>query len=186
VSTDVGATVEAQASERTRTDDATAPSTTAATTRAAVWHAPWLHWLAGAALGGVFVFASWDKILHPAEFARIVYHYQLIGPSATIGYLPANLLAVTLPWVELLAGALLIANVWRRDAAALCGAMLVMFLVAVGYALSQGINIENCGCFNVSASGDARAAGLKLILQDLGLLAMAAFVTFVPARNDRA
>jgi uncharacterized membrane protein YphA (DoxX/SURF4 family) len=130
----------------------------------------------GVLLGGVFVYASLDKIAHPAEFARIVYHYQLIGPSAALPPVLPNLLAVVLPWIELVVGLCLIAGVWTREAAVAAGLMLVAFIGAVGSALARGIDIENCGCFTVTEAG--RAAGLKLILGDLALLAVAALLAF--------
>lgn len=131
-------------------------------------------WVLGLLLGGVFVYASYDKILHPGEFARIVYHYQLIGPSKALPPLLPNLLAVTLPWMELLMGLALIVGVWRREAAVLCAAMLVVFIAAVGSALYRGINLENCGCFTVSGGENAgRQAGIKLIIGDTALLAAA-------------
>jgi uncharacterized membrane protein YphA (DoxX/SURF4 family) len=138
---------------------------------------PALHWALGALLGGVFLYASLDKIANPRDFARIVYHYRLIGPSAALGFVPANALAVTLPWIEAVVGILLVTGVWRREAAAVAGTLLVVFIVAVGWALAQGIDIENCGCFTVSGAG--RGAGLWLIAGDLGLLAAAAVLTFV-------
>ena len=143
----------------------------------AVLRHPSLHWILGALLGAVFVYASLDKIANPREFARIVYHYRLIGPSATLGFVPANLLAATLPWIEVVAGALLIAGIWRREAAAVAGSLLVVFIVAVAWALGQGIDLESCGCFTVSGGG--RGAGLWLIAGDIGLLAAAAVLTFV-------
>jgi uncharacterized membrane protein YphA (DoxX/SURF4 family) len=147
--------------------------------------APWLHLAACLGLGAVFVYASLDKIAKPGDFARIVYHYQLIGPNRHVGPLPANLLAVTLPWIELLAGLALITGLWRRPAALLAGGMLVVFVGAVGLALLRGIDVENCGCFSVS--GEGRAAGLRLILQDLLLLAAAAvIVVFPPGRGASA
>ena len=141
---------------------------------------PALHWLLGIGLGAVFIYASIDKIEQPREFARIVYHYRLIGPSAVLGFVPANALAVMLPWVEALTGLLLVVGVWRREAALTSALLLVMFLVAVGWALAHGIDVENCGCFSVS--GEGRAAGVKLILQDLGLLVIALVLAFVPPR----
>jgi uncharacterized membrane protein YphA (DoxX/SURF4 family) len=148
---------------------------------------PGVLWALGAALGAVFVYASWDKIAQPREFARIVYHYQLIGPSRALGYLPANLLAVTLPWVELVTGALLIVGLWRREAALVAGAMLVAFIVAVSWALAQGIDIANCGCFSVGGTAEGRALGWTLILGDLGLLAVAAWlVAATPSRAEAA
>jgi uncharacterized membrane protein YphA (DoxX/SURF4 family) len=131
-------------------------------------------------LGALFINASYSKILAPSDFAGIVYRYQLVGPSAELGFLPANLLAVVLPWVELVCGLLLIVGVWRREAAALTAVMLVVFVVAVGWALSQGIDIKNCGCFSVSSGEGGRAAGIKLILGDLGLLLAAVYLVVLP------
>ncbi len=130
-----------------------------------------VQWTLGLLLGAVFIYASWDKILNPAEFARIVYHYQLVGPSRNVGPLPANLLAVTLPWIELVVGLLLATGLWRREAAAVAAVMLLVFVLAVGAALARGIDLENCGCFTVTGAG--REAGLRLIAGDLLLLAAA-------------
>jgi len=141
---------------------------------------PALHWLLGIGLGAVFIYASIDKIEQPREFARIVYHYRLIGPSAALGFVPANALGVILPWVEALTGLLLIVGAWRREAALTAALLLVTFLAAVGWALAHGIDVENCGCFSVT--GEGRSAGLKLILQDLGLLAIATCLALVPPR----
>ncbi len=138
---------------------------------------PLLHWVLATLLGAVFLYASKDKIARPAEFAKIVYHYRLIGPNQTSGYLPANTVAVTLPWVEAVASLFLILGLWRREAAATVSALLVVFLIAVGQALLRGLNLENCGCFSVGDGG--RGAGLLLILGDLGLLAVSLFLTLV-------
>jgi len=129
---------------------------------------PRVQWALAVGLGAIFVYASLDKIAHPADFARIIYHYRILGPNESMGPLPANLLAVTLPWVELLAGLLLISGAWRREAAAVVSGLLVTFIAAVAWALFQGIDIENCGCFSVS--GEGRGAGIKLLLGDLGML----------------
>ncbi len=129
----------------------------------------WIELVLGLVVGGVFVYASLDKIAKPPDFARILYHYQVIGPSATIPPLVPNLVAVILPWVELLIGLGLIVGVLRRESAAIAAVLLVVFVAAVGSALYRGIDIENCGCFAVT--GEGRKAGLKLVLSDLGLLA---------------
>jgi uncharacterized membrane protein YphA (DoxX/SURF4 family) len=139
---------------------------------------PAVHWAVAIALGATFVYASLDKIGAPRDFARIIYHYRLVGPSASLGFVPANLLAVVLPWIELVCGLLLIVGLWRREAAVLTAAMLVVFIGAVSWALAQGIDIQNCGCFTVS--GEGRSAGIKLILGDLGLLLAAVYLIVLP------
>jgi uncharacterized membrane protein YphA (DoxX/SURF4 family) len=146
---------------------------------------PAVHWALALLVGGVFLYACWDKILEPRKFAAIVYQYQVIGPSARAGFLPANVLAVTLPWVELVVGLLLVTGPFRREAAAVAGGMLVMFLAAIGIATAQGIDIANCGCFSVAEHG--RTPGWMLVLQDLGLLAACGVLAFLPARaRERA
>ncbi len=93
---------------------------------------PAVHWLLALVVGGVFVYASLSKIADPQAFAKIIYHYQVIGPSASFGFVPANLVAVALPWIELIAGVLLITGLWRREAALVTAVMLAVFVVAVG------------------------------------------------------
>ena len=136
--------------------------------------------LSAIVLGVAFVYASLDKIWAPGDFARIVYHYRLIGPDQHLGPLPANLLAITLPWMEVLAGVLLIAGFWRREAAAVTGLMLVTFIFAVGWALALGIDMENCGCFSVTGAG--RAVGWELLFGDVGLLALAVILMLPDSR----
>lgn len=142
---------------------------------------PAVHWLVSIALGAIFIYASVDKIANPEDFARIVYRYQLAGPSAALGVIPANTVAVVLPWLEALTGVLLVTGLWRREAAAVAGGMLVVFLVAVGYVLWQGIDVANCGCFSVG--GEGRGAGWALIAGDLGLLAAAVYVMLARPRE---
>jgi uncharacterized membrane protein YphA (DoxX/SURF4 family) len=142
---------------------------------------PAIYWAVALVLGGVFLYASLDKIASPRDFAKIVYRYQLAGPNAYVGVTPANVLAVTLPWLEAVIGVLLVTGLWRREAAGIAAGLLVVFLGAVSYALLQGIDIANCGCFSVS--GDGRSAGWKLIAGDAALLIAAGYLMFVKPRT---
>jgi uncharacterized membrane protein YphA (DoxX/SURF4 family) len=136
-----------------------------------------VHGAVSVLLGALFVYASLDKIAQPREFAKIVYRYQVVGPSATLGVAPANVLAATLPWIEAVAGALLIVGVWRREAASVVAVLLVVFMVAVGSVVARGIDVGHCGCFSVG--GEGRSAGLLLLAQDLGLLLLAVYLIVV-------
>ncbi|MBI3872094.1 MAG: DoxX family membrane protein [candidate division Zixibacteria bacterium] len=121
----------------------------------------WICLIGRVILGGVFVYASWDKILHPDGFAHAVHNYRVL-PDSLI-----SLFALMLPWLELLCGVSLILGLRFQAAATLSGGLLVIFLVAVCITIARGINIE-CGCFTVSAHG--RQAGLSVLIQDAGLL----------------
>lgn len=138
-------------------------------------------------LGAFFVYASLDKIASPAGFARIVYQWQVAGP------VPSNLVAVTLPWVELVAGLLLIVGVWRREAALVVALMLVVFLGAAASVLARGIDVQNCGCVSVAKEAVESAwppawtkgVGWFLVLRNLLMLAAALAIAFVrPALAD--
>jgi uncharacterized membrane protein YphA (DoxX/SURF4 family) len=132
-------------------------------------------------LGGFFVYASLDKIWSPVAFAKIVYQWQVVGP------VPSNLVAVTLPWVELLAGLLLVAGAWKRESALVVALMLVVFLVAAGSVLARGIDVENCGCVSVAKAETGswppawtKGVGWFLVSRNLVLLGVALALAFLP------
>src|SRR4030066_939806 len=84
-------------------------------------------------LGCVFVYASFDKIAHPADFAKIIYNYHFL-PGSVI-----NLFAIILPWVELMAGMALILGIFVEAAALMIGFLLVIFTGALGSAGVRGL-----------------------------------------------
>jgi putative oxidoreductase len=138
---------------------------------------PWLHLLLRLLVGGFFLYASLDKIADPPAFARIVYRWQVLPP------VPANLLAVILPWVEALAGILLLAGIWKREAALLVALLLLVFIAAAGSVMARGIDIDNCGCTSVAAkteTGWFSGVGWFLVLRNAGLLAMTLVLGGVP------
>jgi uncharacterized membrane protein YphA (DoxX/SURF4 family) len=121
-------------------------------------------------LGGVFVFASLDKILHPASFAQMIYNYQIL-PGAWI-----NLTALVLPWLELLLGFLLIfGGAWLCPAVILSNVLLVAFFGALLYNLARGLDIH-CGCFSTSTIGDPTQTWY--VIRDSGFLMMGAYLFF--------
>jgi uncharacterized membrane protein YphA (DoxX/SURF4 family) len=141
-----------------------------------------LHLVLGLVLGGVFLYAAFPKIVDPRSFAKIVYHYQLIGPSALLPPMVPNAFAVSLPFVEAVVGVLLLVGVWRREAAWVATLLLAVFVLAVSTALVRGIDIENCGCFSVTGKG--RSAGLRLLVEDTALLAAAVCLAGVEPRRS--
>ena len=120
----------------------------------------WLWLLCRLAVGGIFIWASLDKLAHPAEFAKAIHHYRLL-PYALL-----HPVALLLPAVEFVAGVALVVGWRRRGAALLCGAMLVIFMAAIATALVRGLDIS-CGCFNTDGGHEV---GLDLLWRDLLLL----------------
>jgi uncharacterized membrane protein YphA (DoxX/SURF4 family) len=120
------------------------------------------------ALGGVFIFAGVVKIINPAGFASDIGNYRVL-PHEWI-----NLLAITLPWIEVVAGTLLITGPWKRASALLIAVLLVVFLVGIGQAVARGLNIS-CGCFGTV---EGRKVGLVALAEDIAMLAASAWLVW--------
>jgi len=121
-------------------------------------------------LGSVFIYASFDKIVNPGDFAKIVGNYHVLPFGIE------NLLAIILPWVEFIAGVCLIVGVMVDGATILVILMNIVFIFAITQALARGISVE-CGCFSV-ASDTGSAIGVKTILRDIGYLFLAYIVYY--------
>jgi len=118
-------------------------------------------------LGGIFIFASLDKIHHPAVFAKIVYNYQIISG------IWVNLIAIILPWIELLLGVLLIFGRWIPGALLLGNFLLTLFLSLLAFNFFRGLDI-NCGCFSTHSS--QMASTIWAIGRDVVFLALAIYL----------
>jgi len=120
-------------------------------------------------LGVTFVYASLDKIAHPEQFAKIVYNYKIL-PSFLI-----NVFAVTLPWVEFLAGLFLILGIFCESASLLISFLLVIFLIAISTNVLRGVNL-NCGCFSTNPA--EKKEGISLLFRDFIFLFMGLMIFF--------
>ena len=140
---------------------------------------PWLSVRVQIALGLFFVVAALPKLVDPPSFAHMVYNYRLV-PGALV-----NLMALAMPWLELLTGLALILGIWTRASAGLVGALLLVFILAISVNLVRG-NAIDCGCFDVSEANktvDERLADMRLVvLRDLGMLLMVAQILWAPGR----
>ena len=142
----------------------------------------WFQLVLRVALGAFFLWASLDKIAHPAAFAKIVYQWQVLGPVGS------NLVAVLLPWIEALAAVLLIAGLWKRESAAVIAVLLVVFIGAAASVMARGIDVENCGCTSVTAGHKPEKSfftgvGPFLILRNLVMLGGALLLVGAPPRE---
>ena len=93
----------------------------------------------------VFITAGFPKIVTPHDFALSVATYQIL-PLPFI-----NLFSIIIPWVELLAGILLLIGLWIKPSSLVIFGLMIMFIIALSIALAKGLDIK-CGCF---ASADA-------------------------------
>ena len=100
---------------------------------------PYLSVVCRVLLGAIFISFALSKIMRPAVFALNVVDYGMM-PSWGV-----NLWALALPWAELVVGLFLVLGIRTRAAATLIGAMNVIFIVGLVYAIFHHLPI-NCGC----------------------------------------
>jgi uncharacterized membrane protein YphA (DoxX/SURF4 family) len=126
-------------------------------------------------LGGIFIYASLNKIAHPVEFAKIIANYAIL-PDFLV-----TLSALVLPWVEMVAGLCLVVGLWPRSSALLLSLLLLLFMAALGINALRGVSLS-CGCFSTTAADTEKAT--ILILRDL-LILIPGIVIFLFGRERR-
>ena len=130
-------------------------------------------------VGGVLLIAAVSKIANPNRFLSAIFAYDMPLPDLAL-----RVIAVSLPWLELLCGIFLIARIWI-DAARLWAVILFgIFLIATGQAWARGLDIS-CGCMNLEAVGLTRIS--RIIESPAGAfvknLTLAAAALFIQIRN---
>jgi uncharacterized membrane protein YphA (DoxX/SURF4 family) len=99
------------------------------------------------ALGAVFIVASLDKIQNPEAFATNIANYRILP------YIFINGIAIVLPWLEVLTGAVLVLGVWIRASTMIVSGLLLAFSIAISQALARGLDIS-CGCFTTNPAAE--------------------------------
>lgn len=114
--------------------------------RQAIVNNSWIELAARWILGLTFIYASFHKILSPADFARIVFGYDLFPPVLI------NLIAIMIPFIELVAALALIIGFYPRSAAIIINLMLLAFIAVLTINIIRGHEFD-CGCFSAGQSG---------------------------------
>ncbi len=145
--------------------------------------APDRHWsarvglflmlLARLALGGVLLYAGVLKAPNTGAFADTIANYEILPPLGNW------LVALTLPWAEIVVGMLLICGLWLRGTALVAGLMFLGFGAGVIAALARDLDIV-CGCFGTEDG--ARVGAYTLLFEALGLAA-GVLVTIFPRQS---
>ena len=119
-------------------------------------------------LGVIFLYASYDKILHPKAFAEVIYNYQIL-PDGLI-----NVTAIFLPWLEMLMGIFLIVGFLMPGTVIWCNILLVVYIGALCFNLARGIDVH-CGCFSTT---EGSSISIETILWDVAFLTLSAYLFF--------
>ncbi len=116
-------------------------------------------------MGLVFLASGILKLTDPVAFYTNLQAYSLGGPDWFY-----RVVAVVLPWVEVLSGALLLAAVWTETVAAVVAGLCAIFVAALGQALARGLELK-CGCFGGLAPSWLETPGVALVRASLLLVA---------------
>ena len=92
-------------------------------------------------VGYFFIYSSVSKIPYPAQFANNIASYRLIP------YPFVNILAVVVPWAELVTGLFIIIGLRNRATAIVIGLLYFGFIIMVGLNVIVDSPIS-CGCYD--------------------------------------
>jgi putative oxidoreductase len=127
-------------------------------------------------IGGMYIVASFYKIIEPVSFAKSIWQYHMV-PGSLI-----NLMALILPWLEVLIGLAIIFGLAYRGAIWWANLLLMVFIVALTATIVRGIDID-CGCFKAGKS--ATGPAWKALVFDLGAMLFAAQLWLSRSRRWR-
>lgn len=94
-------------------------------------------------MGLLMVWAGVSKILQPIDFLGSLYAFKLPIPGAGL-----RIIALALPWFELLMGVLLLLGLLRETMQPACTGLLLVFALATGQAWIRELELA-CGCFEI-------------------------------------
>ena len=129
-----------------------------------------VHLICRLIIGGVFIYASTEKVIDPHSFAQAVENYKIL-PHFLI-----NPFALFLPWFELSCGIFLVLGIFKKSAAILLGSLITVFIFALLFNLLRGFDIS-CGCF-----GSGENTLTEALITDL-LLLLPCFILILRSRQ---
>ncbi len=119
-------------------------------------------------LGIIFIYASIDKISNPLDFSNLLDNYHII-PAVF-----SNMIALYLPWLEMMLGLCLVFGVLLEGVTVLTIVLYGLFILLLFQAVVRGIDVH-CGCFSVTGLQENTNLQLELvkrILEDILLLGL--------------
>ena len=95
-------------------------------------------------IGGIFVYAAYNKIPAIQSFAEAIKGFRVVDPETNPELIV--IAAFVIPWFEAIAGLLLIIGLRARSAALGIGLLFAMFIYGLTSVILGGVD-ANCSCF---------------------------------------
>ncbi len=118
----------------------------------------------------LFIITGAGKIAEPLQFSVAIMKYQIFG------LVFANLIAIYIPWLELIVGILLLFGIYIKENVLFIDIMLLLFNVLIITAIIMGLNID-CGCYG---SSGAMKVGFTKLLTNFGIIVLSLPLLFAP------
>lgn len=115
----------------------------------------------------LFIDAGMYKINYAAEFAETIASYRMVP------YWAVNFMAISMPWIEIICGILLVCGIRVRSSIVIAGSFLIMFTLGIAINLLRNSPIT-CGCFN--SMGEV--ISWQTLMRDLLWVGMAVHIYF--------
>lgn len=111
-------------------------------------------------IGALFIIASVTKIPDTARFADSISNYKILPEFMLMP------MAIIVPWIQLIAGIMIVLDVYARSSAFILSGLLVVYIIAIASAWARGIDID-CGCFDLLTKfGLEERVGWEAIVRD--------------------
>ena len=127
------------------------------------------------ALGGLFCLAAVSKLQDPQTFAEAIKAFQVVD-HVRLGHLVATA-AFVIPWVELVAGVMLILGLWTRAASLTIGLALLAFIAGLVSVIARGLD-ASCACFGNLNLFCGKAVGACQVIRNTVMLLPAFYLAW--------
>ena len=131
-----------------------------------------------AVLAAIFIYAALQKLGKPLLFADEIEMYGIIGPGPLL-----YLVAIALPWIELLCGAALLTGIFMRGSVLILASINFVFIIVIAYRTAGIMSAEgtplrdvyfDCGC------GFGATYAWKKLIEDTVFLVFSVAILFSP------
>ena len=122
-------------------------------------------------IGGLFMYAGISKINNIGQFTVAIATYGIVS------YSTAEIMAIVLPWIELISGIFLVAGIGAPFSAAIIAVLLALFSIAIMINLIRGVPLH-CGCFRGAPASVSDVIGWWEFARDILWVIMTLHVFF--------
>ena len=126
-------------------------------------------------LGGLFCLAAFKKLSDPQSFAEAIKGFKVLDVQQFEPLMVTG--AYIIPWVEMVAGVMLVLGLWTRAAALTIGLALLGFIAALVSVIFRELD-ASCSCFGDLNLFCGSEVGWCQVIRNLILLLPAAYLVW--------